>query len=64
MRMTKSHMIHKANEGARLVQTIAIREEDGVWFATSEDEPTLFVSAPSRPALYEMLAGALHALNT
>lgn len=42
-------------------RTIQVRECDGVLFATSEEEPTLFVSAFSMDALY---ATVRHALGT
>jgi len=42
------------------VQTITISSRDGVWFATSEDEPSIFVSAGSREAVNAGLAHALH----
>jgi hypothetical protein len=43
-----------------VVQTITIsRYKNGLWFATSEDEPTIFVSAYGRESLMVVLAYAL-----
>lgn len=49
-------------EGKNVVQTITIREENGTWFATSEDEPYIFISANSRKAMNAGLAHTLHPL--
>lgn len=38
------------------------KDDSGVLFATSEDEPTLFVSAYSRPLLDEAVVRALEEL--
>ena len=36
-------------EGFETVQTITISKDDtGMWFATSEDEPSIFVASTSR----------------
>jgi len=40
-------------------RTIQIQERDGVLFATSEEEPTLFVSAFSMDTLYAAVRHAL-----
>lgn len=43
--------------------TISIREgAAGMFFATSEDEPTFFVSAKSADALYKTIPAALESL--
>lgn len=42
------------------LMTIAIRESDsGMFFATSEDEPTFFVTAMNVNALYELIPLAI-----
>lgn len=41
------------------ILNIEIKQKDGMFFATSEDEPTLFVSAVDAASLFNMLPLAL-----
>ncbi len=41
-------------------RTITIREDkSGMWYATSEDEPPIFVATTSQQACYKVLNAAL-----
>lgn len=57
--MADAERIERVNGMTAPVQTITIRRRGDLWFATSEDEPTIFVSANTRDALNVVLAHAL-----